>query len=399
MPRGIKEGKGKKIDKGGDVGSLLPSLQANAKFISAGVFVGLAVLVAIIFKSLGGVLKPFFIALFLSYLLYPAVGFLVRHKIPKVLAYLIVFCLIFFVFYALGALIYSNVNDFREKLPYYQHQFQDLFGKLSDLAQKYGILGRLGLEGGMPLDGFSLLDYVTPEKLTAYIGSSLGSFFGLLGNIVVIIFFMIFIIVEAGRFPARVRWAYGEEKSDEIFKIVTDINKSVMRYLWVKTVISFVTGLGFAIVLGVFNVEFFILWGVMAFLLNYIPYIGSYIATILPSLVVVIQYMDDPLIIVIVIFLLFLIQNVMGSYLEPIVMGRGLDLSPLVVLISLAFWGWLWGVVGMFLSVPITASIKIVMEHFEGTRVIARLISDVKTEPVRVEKRGGGFLSFLRKRG
>jgi predicted PurR-regulated permease PerM len=80
-------------------------------------------------------------------------------------------------------------------------------------------------------------------------------------------------------------------------------------------------------------------------------------------------------------------------------MGRGLDLSPLVVLISLAFWGWLWGVVGMFLSVPITASIKIVMEHFEGTRVIARLISDVKTEPVRVEKRGGGFLSFLRKRG
>lgn len=377
-----------------------PSQRTPAAFrlINIGVVVGLSVLITIIFRTLGPILKPFLIAIFLAYLLYPTVSFLSKKKIPKSLAYILVFIFIFGLFYVLGALITINVNAFLDNLPEYELRFQQLLEQVSGLVRDFGILQRLGLEEKLDFREFSLFEYISIDRLTSYIGSSLGSFIEIVGNILVVVFFMIFILMEADRFNARVNWAYGSKKGGKILNVIDDINHSVRKYLWAKTLISLGTGLLFALILGVFGVEFFILWGLLAFLLNFIPYIGSYVATILPVAMAFIQIQFSPIEVLIILGLLLVIQNVVGNIIEPRVLGRELNLSPLVVLIALAFWGWLWGLTGMFLAIPVTASVKIVMEHIPETRNIARLMSDVTEPPKNQHKKKRGFpLTLFRK--
>jgi AI-2 transport protein TqsA len=147
------------------------------------------------------------IAVFLGYLLYPAVKFLTDKKIPKSLAYLFVFIFIFGLFYALGLLITINVNAFLENLPAYELRLQQIFEQVSGLIKESGIIQRFGLEDKFSLRNFQFYEYISIEKITSYIGSSLGSFIGIVGNILVVVFFIIFILMEADRITARVKWA------------------------------------------------------------------------------------------------------------------------------------------------------------------------------------------------
>lgn len=350
--------------------------------LNVSMLVGLAVLVTIIMRSLAVILKPFFIAVFISYLIYPGVTYLAKRKVPKFLAYIIVFSFIFGIFYILGSLISVNINDFIDSLPEYELKFTNLFIQTGEFLQKYSVLQRLGLEDKISLTEFDIFQYISVSKLTEYMGSSIGSFFDILGNILVVLFFMIFILMEIERFPARIEYAYGD-RAEKAFQVTEAINSSVRKYLWVKTLVSLGTGGLYALILGVAGVDFWILWGFLGFILNYIPYIGSYIATILPTALALIQF--GPLVAVVLLALMLTVQTIMGSVVEPKVLGRELNLSPILVLIALAFWGWVWGFVGMFLSIPITASLKIIMDHVEETRVVARLMSDVREVPPESE--------------
>ena len=350
--------------------------------LNVSLLVGLAVLLTIIMRSLAVILKPFFIAVFISYLIYPGVTYLVKRKVPKFLAYFLVFFFIFGILYILGALISVNVNDFIDRIPEYETKLTNLFVQTGELIQKYSILQRLGLEEKVSLTEFDIFQYISISRLTGYLGSSIGSFFDILGNILVVLFFMIFILMEIERFPARIEYAYGD-RSEKAFQVTEAINSSVRKYLGVKTLVSLGTGGLYALILGVAGVDFWILWGFLGFILNYIPYIGSYIATIFPTILALIQF--GPLVAVVLLALMLTVQTIMGSIVEPKVLGRELNLSPILVLIALAFWGWVWGFVGMFLSIPITATIKIIMDHVEETRVVARLMSDVREVPPEAE--------------
>ena len=351
--------------------------------LNVSLLVGLAVLLTIIMRSLAVILKPFFVAVFISYLIYPGVTYLAKRKVPKFLAYILVFFFIFGILYILGALISVNINDFIDRIPEYELKFRNLLVQTGEFIQKYSILQRFGLEDEINLTEFDIFQYISVSKLTGYLGSSIGSFFDILGNILVVLFFMIFILMEIERFPARLEYAYGD-RSEMAFQVTEAINKSVRKYLGVKTLVSLGTGGLYALILGVAGVDFWILWGFMGFILNYIPYIGSYIATILPTILALIQF--GPLMAVVLLVLMLTVQTIMGSIVEPKVLGRELNLSPILVLIALAFWGWVWGFVGMFLSIPITATIKIIMEHVEETRVVARLMSDVREVPPESEE-------------
>jgi predicted PurR-regulated permease PerM len=203
--------------------------------------------------------------------------------------------------------------------------------------------------------------------------------FDIIGEVFVILFFMVFILMEVDRIPARVTWAYGEANAPGILAVADDINTSVMKYLWVKTLINLATGLLTALVLGIAGIDFFILWGIIAFVLNYIPYIGSIFAVAFPVLMALVQI--TPLGALVILLCLIAVHFTLGNFIEPKVMGRELNLSPLVVLIALAFWGWLWGFIGMVLAIPITATIKIVMEHIPATRNLSRFMSDVLELP------------------
>jgi len=351
--------------------------------LNVSLLVGVAALLTIIMRSLAVILKPFFVAVFISYLIYPGVTYLAKRKVPKFLAYILVFFFIFGILYILGALISVNINDFIDRIPEYELKFRNLLVQTGEFIQKYSILQRFGLEDEINLTEFDIFQYISVSKLTGYLGSSIGSFFDILGNILVVLFFMIFILMEIERFPARLEYAYGD-RSEMAFQVTEAINKSVRKYLGVKTLVSLGTGGLYALILGVAGVDFWILWGFMGFILNYIPYIGSYIATILPTILALIQF--GPLMAVVLLVLMLTVQTIMGSIVEPKVLGRELNLSPILVLIALAFWGWVWGFVGMFLSIPITATIKIIMEHVEETRVVARLMSDVREVPPESEE-------------
>jgi AI-2 transport protein TqsA len=363
--------------------------------INIGVAVGLAVLLAVVMQALGSILKPFFIAVFLCILIYPAIGFLVRHKVPRVVAYLVVFTVIGGLFYVLGVLVSINVGNFIERLPFYEDRLNTIADQALAIVQHIIALDRWGLTKGIDLSQFNPFQYISLEKVTAYIGSSLGSVVDIVGKALVVIFFMVFILLEVRRVPARVRWAYGDENAPAILAVADNINKSVMRYLWVKTLVSLVVGGSFALILGLSGVDFFVLWGIIAFLLNFIPYIGSIIATIFPAMMALVQF--SPLWALVLLGALIAVQFSIGNFVEPKIMGRELNLSPLVVLISLAFWGWLWGFVGMVLAIPITATIKIVMEHIPATRNLARFMSDVLEPPGETAgDRRGPLVSLFR---
>jgi AI-2 transport protein TqsA len=377
-----------------------PLAGVSMTLINIGAAVGLAVLLVVVMEAMGSILKPFFIAIFLSILVYPAVALLIRFKVPRFVAYFIVFAAIIGIIYFLGVLVSINVSAFAERLPFYEARLTTITEQAIELIRHLMSFDRWGLTKGIDLSAIDPFQYISIPKITSYVGASLGSVFNIVGEIFVILIFMVFILMEVDRIPARVTWAYGEENAPEILAVADDINVSVMKYLWVKTLINITVGFLTGLVLGIGGIDFYILWGIIAFVLNYIPYVGSLFAVGFPFLMALIQI--SPLGALVILLCLAAVHFALGNFIEPKVMGRELNLSPLVVLIALAFWGWLWGFIGMVLAIPITATIKIVMEHIPATRNLARFMSDVLEPPAELPPRRHipvlSLLSRLRKK-
>jgi predicted PurR-regulated permease PerM len=159
-------------------------------------------------------------------------------------------------------------------------------------------------------------------------------------------------------------------------KTFKDITERVQRYIITKFLISLTVGLVVGIILRLFNIEFFIIWATFAVLLNFIPNIGSVIAVILPSLMALVQYESFGYAILVAVVLI-IVQNIIGNIIEPKIFGDRLGLNPLVILLSLLLWGYIWGIIGMFLSVPLTAIIKIIFSNStsKNMRFITNLMS------------------------
>ena len=222
---------------------------------------------------------------------------------------------------------------------------------------------------------FGSMDGKKLEPLGSFLQAAGGSFFHFLGSTVWVVLFLIFMLAEREGLPGRLHNAFGQRRAEKIIKIGGRISLAVEEYLGLKTLISLLVGGLTAIALWLFGVQFAMLWGLLTFLLNFIPNIGALIATVPPVFVTLFQY-GSPSMALFVAGVLVSIHLVVGNYLEPKIMGRGLDLSPLVVLFSLVFWGWMWGGVGMLLAVPITAAVKIAMEEYKPTQAVAKMISE-----------------------
>src|SRR5262249_5173970 len=173
---------------------------------------------------------------------------------------------------------------------------------------------------------------------------AVGNFLEFLTATFVVLLYLIFLIAERVSLPGRIARAFGEARAREILAVVEAINRSVHDYIVLKAFVSFLQGLLSFVVLAVFGVEFAAMWGVLIFLFNFIPYIGSLVAVSLPIVLSILQYAEEPWKPVLITLLLLLIQRVIDNYIEPRLTGSKLGLSPLLVLLSLAFWGWLWGV-------------------------------------------------------
>jgi predicted PurR-regulated permease PerM len=294
--------------------------------------------------------------------------YLKRFKIPSFLRIFITIAIIMALIFMLGKLVSINIVAFQKQLPVYETKFWEYAGYILshfDISQE---------QGKEMFDSFfSNFKQERLASLGGIVQSLSGSFFSFLGNLMWVLLFMVFILAEREAFTRRLVRILGD-RAAPVLETMTRVNQSVQQYLGLKTIISFLTGVLVTVVLWLFGVDFALLWGTLVFIMNFIPTIGSIVATIPPIAVTLFQSGSISKTLLVAV-LLIVIQVVVGNILEPKVMGRGLNLSPMVVLLSLIFWGWLWGIPGMLLSVPLTAAIRIAMEQIDSTRTVAALIS------------------------
>jgi predicted PurR-regulated permease PerM len=332
----------------------------------------LAVLLGFILYVCASILQPLFIAGLLVYLILPVHERLVRCRVPSVVAYLLIVVFVMGLFWGIGAMAYRNFAELsEERLSVYEE-------RLDGLARKV----LRGLPFAVPdPDNWHVRNLVTfdigpDSRIRNVLRSAVGNFLEFLTATFVVLIYLIFLIAERVSLPVRVARAFGEARAREIMAVVEAINRAVHNYIALKSFVSFLQGfLSFA-VLAAFGVEFAGMWGVLIFLFNFIPYLGSLVAVSLPIILSFLQYAEEPWKPLLITLLLLLIQRVVDNYIEPRLTGHKLGLSPLLVLLSLAFWGWLWGIVGMILAVPLTVIGKIILQNIRETKPLATLMSN-----------------------
>ena len=321
------------------------------------------VVVAAGIKAAEQVMVPFLLAAFIATIAATPVFWLQRHRLPVGLAITVVVLGLIAVLVGVGAIVAESADAFRERLPFYQERAVDL------LTPVLAYLGGLGIELSPEL--------VDPGRALGFAGDALGSLGGVLTNSFFILLAVVFILTEAWSFPHKLGNVLANPERDlpHFQRFAEKLN----RYFAIKTVVSVGTGVFVGVALWLLGVDFPILWGLLAFLLNYVPNIGSVIAAIPPVLLAITQL--GPISAVATAGVFLVVNVVMGSVVEPKFMGRELGLSTLVVFLSLVFWGWMLGPVGMLLSVPLTMTVKIAMEANPSTSWIAHLLDPADSRP------------------
>ncbi len=306
------------------------------------------------------ILIPFLLSVFLAVISAPPLLWMEARGVPKALALLVVIAGVVGILSVMVAIIGGALDGFTRNLPAYQASLQQL------LSTVLRWLDELGLT----ISREHALRYLNPDAVFRLTVSALNGLGGVLGNVFLIFLTVLFILLEAGSFPLKLRAILGS--NDAALERLQKFSANLRRYLAIKTWTSLATGTAVALWLTFMDVDFPVLWGLVAFLFNYIPNIGSILAALPAILLALIQHGVTTTLWVGAGYIV--INNLIGNVVEPRLLGRGLGLSPLVVFVSLVFWGWLLGPVGMFLSVPLTMTFKIALESDERTRGVAILL-------------------------
>lgn len=312
-------------------------------------------------KAASVVVVPVLLALFIAIICHPLIAWFHRKGLPSFLALLPVVAVISIIVLLLTGLVVQSANDFMQKMPEYRVRSAEQFEWLAARAESFNV----------SLNWEMLQAQLDPSRainLTMNMLSGVGNF---MATFVLVLLIMVFMLGEARIVPSKIRLAF--KQPERTTNNVTTILNAINKYLALKTLISLVTGVIVGGGLWIMGIDHFLLWGVIAFLFNYIPNIGSILASVPAILMALIQY--SPLMAGVVASLYLAVNVVMGNLIEPRVMGRGLGLSTLVVFLSLLFWGWMLGPVGMLLSVPLTMVVKIALGENESTRWLAILLS------------------------
>jgi predicted PurR-regulated permease PerM len=314
-------------------------------------------------KSAVAIVVPFLLSLFIAIILSPLYSFLHRKGVPSIVA-LALTIIPFLVFLALVAgLIGDSVQDFSSKTDFYSQKLSEYYLHLANLAASYGIK--------LPVAEFSkLLNTAQIMKFVTRIIRSMGSLFT---NGFVVILTVVFILLEFDNFIEKIVFA---NRDGDARKQIDDILGHIKSYMVIKAAISLLTGLVVWLGLLYIGTDYAFLWGVLAFVFNFIPNIGSIIAAVPAILITLVQLGGVDALLVAGFY--FLVNILVGSVLEPRVMGEGVGLSTLVVFLSLLFWGWLLGLVGMLLSIPLTIMAKIAFNANAETRWLAVLLGNEK---------------------
>ncbi len=325
--------------------------------------ISLTVYIMVIGRDL---LVPFMISIAIWYLINILSDYyhkitLGKWQVPRWASYIASLLTIMLVLNFLVGMISSNITEVKEAAPLYQENFTKLTAKIFDI---FGI-------DKEP----NIAQVFSQISLGPFITNLAGTLASLAGSASLIMIYVLFLMLEQKYFDAKLnRLLAGSPHKDTVFNILEHISADVKTYIGVKTFVSALTGGACYLVLvtvGVNNASF---WAFFIFLLNFIPTVGSMLAVLFPSLLSLVQF-DTFSPFFIVIISLVVIQMAIGNILEPKLMGNSLNLSPLVVMLSLALWGSIWGIAGMFLSVPFTVILMIIFSQFSKTKPIAIMLS------------------------
>lgn len=258
-------------------------------------------------------------------------------------------------------MVSNNIAQVNAAAPSYKANFDKLIGSLTSNPRF----------ASLP----NVVDMAKGIEIAPLISTLASTFTSMIGNISLVLFYVMFMLLEQGTFRKKIRAIFPEQKRrSSIMSILSHAQEDIQTYLWIKTVTSSITGVISYLILIWVGVDFAGFWAFTIFMLNYIPTIGSIIATLFPAVLALIQF-DTLAQFFIVLAAVGAVQVMVGNFLEPKLMGNTLNVSPLVVMLSLTLWGSIWGVAGMFLSVPITVMLLIIFAHFDKTRYLAILLS------------------------
>lgn len=331
--------------------------------LKAVIMFGMIVIILVGIKIAAEIIVPFILALFIAIILNPMIRRLERVRVPRVMAIVLVISVIVCFVVLLLAYLGTTLNELTRTLPQYRSSLISPLQTLEPWLQRAGI--------SISVD--ELVKYIDPNAAMTLVTSLITQLSNAMTSIFLLLLTVVFMLTEVPQLPIKLQQLMS--RPAEGMGAIQRALDSVSRYLVLKTAISLVTGLVVWIMLAMLDVRFAFVWALLAFSLNYIPNIGSVLAAIPPvAQVLVFSGLYEALLVVAG---YLAINLVFGNIIEPRMMGHGLGLSTLVVFLSLIFWGWLLGPVGMLLSVPLTIAVKIALEQNEGGKSIAVLLSDV----------------------
>lgn len=321
------------------------------------------------------VIVPLIVGISLAYVFYPAVKFLKRFKIPHLAALFIVTIVTLIVFAGVSLVIYYQGTEFIKTIPALETKaetfFLDHFQKFRDTVNRF-IPDLIPAGEGRRLVNEILgdLDY---QKIGQLVFRSIGSVFTFTGNVILVSIIAFFLIMEADVFKRNLTLAFGRERQYLTSKIMTEINRQISSYFALKFIIT----VGLAIVytggLLIMGIDYAYIWGPLAALISLVPIIGAYAGAIPPMIVAAIQYNSAWW--MLWVFIFFLIVQFFESYVvSPKVFGYQANLNLTTVLVSTIIWGWMWGIIGIILAVPMTAAVKVICTNIEPLHPIARIL-------------------------
>jgi AI-2 transport protein TqsA len=317
--------------------------------------------------ELAPLLRPLLLAVFLCYIIVPT-HLRLRRYLTTAASIALLAGFTTLLLFLLAGIIYSSIVDLNEELPSLIERGKEI---VAAVQQAYQERLPVWLTSSQPADAASQAQ--TTDRLRQGLALLVNVAAGTLTEAVIVGIYLIFILLEVGRLPDRVEGSFAGARAQQIMEVVQRINEAMANYLRVKLLASLIIAVPVTLVLWAFGVKFPLLWGVLTFLGNFIPYLGSIVACALPCLLAFLEF-NTVTVPAVVTAILVALHALTAYVVEPAMTGKAVGLSPLVIVAALSFWGLSWGLPGMFLAVPLTVMFKIVLENVDFTRPFALLM-------------------------
>jgi predicted PurR-regulated permease PerM len=333
------------------------------------------ILIIYLISALSSLLIPLVLAFLCASLFQPFALYLRKKKFPGWVILPIIAIVTLFILFIIFQIAWQTGQEISAQQSYLLSRLglklDSVLAQIDSVTQRYF---------GTSFDFEFITSQLNPQTISSLAGRVATKIGDFTTSFFIFVLYYIALLASMPRYRVFLEYVSGNKIDSRFVHNYESIQQSIITYMKVKTAVSFITGLLTAIICLIFGIKFAFFWGLLAFILNFIPTIGSIIAVIPPFLMAVIQF-DSARIMILVLLCLVAIQNVMGNVVEPIIMGNRLRLNTLTVIFGLVFWGYIWGIWGMFLAVPLLVLFKIIMEQIPELSMISRLMGTSRSSP------------------